>query len=275
MLSYNHESIFSIDSKVCRETAEANLSTVRQAFGSVELDQYHILEFGFYPFSNDKLSRTAASEIIRADYKPGGIALFVGPGGVYSFLPYVKPDLPLVVDKDRRTLEFQKQLGEIIVESVNFEGVKELLVEESKAGRLDSLVMSAGVYRDKFADEINSFGSAHWSQNFFRVREQLAKSPPVFIAADLNDASFAEGLQNLSANTGDQIKFANFTNVAHWQKTSGISNSFAEGFPLGKGADILYSDRLPDGDPGLQLRRVSGLERYLRAIGDSTTPESG
>lgn len=271
MAIYDQESIFSIDSEVCRQSAEANLSTVRRAFHSVELDDSDIQDFGFYPFTNDKVTPEVLEEIANTRYRQNGMALFVGTGGSYSFMPEVKPDLPLIVDKDIRTLRLHALLGKVILESSDTTEVIDRLATEGQAGHLDSEAMNPVIYSNVLGREMKNFGMAHWTQNFERTKEQISVCPPVFMAANLNDPALTSGLQNLHEITGKRIKFTNFTNVAHWQAFAGLNGRFAEAFPMGREAQVLFSDYQAIGDTGLHLSSVRGLEQYFRAVGASTT----
>ena len=208
----------------------------------------------FFVASNDQEYKEVLEEIKRSLInKTGGVALFIGPGGMFSQLPDLRSDVAMMIDIDPRVLEFNQLLANLIERSLNPNEVIQQLTDNEFIMQHPVLRRYTRDGKDEMKDvlvgyiqqEAIVYGENHWSNpvRFAEVKKALKNKPIVFISADIANPKLADEIKEISEKLGEPVVFANLTNVHQY---IGIENtiSFIEKFPFSKDALIVFSSHV-------------------------------
>lgn len=220
--------------------------------------------------SNDEGFRKIVPNLkSRLSDKHGGIGLFVGSGGLLSMYPDLPIDTALVLDMNPAVLEFNELLAELIQASSFPDQVFQQLASPAFRARSRVLRERDVIYEnhDNLIDflraEMREYGEWHWSHpaRFAAVKEALRKKPIIHAAVDITNPNFGIALSDIAGSYGEQIAFANFSNVHAWIK--GRGTDFVRNWPFQSDAAIVYGDEKHVGHfPTMSL--VKGPEEYIQ-----------
>lgn len=252
-------------------TLQPQLESLSGVFGELAADERlgHLV-------TNDKglpaLLPTLKERVREAE--TDGIGFFIGAGGVFSLLSELEIETPVVVDRNASVLDFSEALGAVIADkaddfsqlsgqaAVCFEAVAEL--SEQRSEIVKRMIAKDGALTwvaDKLIAEARRYGTAHWSNpdKVTATAEAIQAHPPTYIAANVQNTGFAKAFSAISGNHGQQITFANLTNIHEWVARAQMD--FMRALPFAPDATILFSSagsRKP-----LEMEVACSLDEYI------------
>jgi hypothetical protein len=210
-----------------------------------------------YLVSNDE-GYTEIDSLIKEKMKDknGGIALSVGTGGLLSLLPDLPVDVAIMADIDPSIFRFNKLLAEKIMSSNTPYDVKIWLSSNEITQEYPN--------QYQILEEAKEYGNIHWTdpERFKRVKEALQKKPIIYIAVDITSPDFAQALTQIADTYSEQIRFANFTNVAQYVESGAMD--VVSRWPFTNDAAIIFSSK-KDVEVGHypKMRLANNLQEYI------------
>jgi len=208
-----------------------------------------------------------------------GIGLFVGSGGLASFLSALPVEVCLVVDKNIAVLNFSEAVLRAIKDNSSPTGAMAWLSSEDCLRQTPGLAKlvenlrpffdggSSGIISRFFAKEAVSYGRFHWTdpEAYSRSRKRLRETEIVHVAADIVDAALLRAIRAQALSANRQIELANLTNIHQWSLGEREDMSFLSQLPFSPESFIVFSDhqgKRPGDEPG--MRQVRSLEDYIK-----------
>jgi len=202
---------------------------------------------GGFLTSNDEGYRDIAPGVTESmTDKRGGLAVFIGAGGLLSILPELPVDAAVMIDRNSALLEFNKLLTELIIDSQDPHEVFARLYSKDVIDNNPVITEVMQKHGDLalpisfILGEQAVYGEHHWTRasRFELVKRSLKDKPLVAIEADLTDPYFNHDFSSTLKQHGLTIPFANFTNIHEWIK---LPMDFVRTWPFDDQPVILYS----------------------------------
>jgi hypothetical protein len=194
-----------------------------------------------------------------------GLALFIGQGAVFSLLPHLGSELPIIVDYNPVVADFSKLTQESIQETEKPADAIEKILDTVSSGWLEQTPPNYSAYVKRLiVSEKRNHRGIHWSEekNFESVREAISTNPVEAIVGDIMNPDFLQAFQAVQGQFDLPVTFANITNLVEYARIhSGIKdNSFITKIGIADRALILFSSHqgkgyYMEGYPSFRLAR--------------------